>query len=72
MSIEPLDDPIFTPDETAVALHSNPRTLERWRTTGDGPAFVKIGRRVGYRKSAIATYIEQRTRTITETRRSAK
>jgi hypothetical protein len=57
------NDPIYTPDETTEILRAgSPRTLERWRTTGTGPAFVKIGRRVGYRKSAINRYLQQQTR----------
>jgi predicted site-specific integrase-resolvase len=56
------NDPLFTPREAADALRSNPRTLERWRTTGDGPAFVKVGRRVCYQESAIKKFIRQQTR----------
>jgi predicted DNA-binding transcriptional regulator AlpA len=57
------DDPIHTPDETTEILRAgSPRTLERWRATGTGPAFVKIGRRVGYRQSAIDAYLQKQTR----------
>ena len=31
----------------------SPRTLERWRWKGEGPAFVKIGGRVVYRLEEI-------------------
>jgi hypothetical protein len=57
------DDPIYCPDDAAKELHPalSPRTLERWRMTGDGPDFVKIGRRVGYRQSALNAYKQQRT-----------
>ena len=34
----------------------SPRTLERWRWTGEGPAFVKIGGRVVYRIADIEAY----------------
>ena len=66
------DDPIYTPPETAEKLRSNERTLERWRTTGTGPAFVKIGRRVGYRQSAINAFLQQQTRMYTSETRSVK
>jgi predicted DNA-binding transcriptional regulator AlpA len=57
------DDPIYTPNETAEILRTgSSRTLERWRTTGSGPAYVKIGRRVGYRQSAINRFLQQQTR----------
>jgi predicted DNA-binding transcriptional regulator AlpA len=37
------------------------RTLERWRVTGDGPAFVRIGpRRVGYRLSDVRAWLDAR------------
>jgi len=32
------------------------RTLERWRWTGDGPKFLKVGGRVVYRLSDIEEY----------------
>ncbi len=34
----------------------SPRTLERWRWAGEGPAFVKIGGRVVYRIADIEAY----------------
>ena len=34
----------------------SPRTLERWRWKGEGPAFVKIGGRVVYRLKEIEAY----------------
>jgi predicted DNA-binding transcriptional regulator AlpA len=56
------DDSLYTPRETANKLNSNERTLERWRTQGTGPAYVKIGRRVAYTHSAIREFIQQHTR----------
>jgi predicted DNA-binding transcriptional regulator AlpA len=43
----------------------SPRTLERWRTTGEGPAFIKIGHRVGYRPSAAEAWLDEQTKTHT-------
>jgi hypothetical protein len=34
----------------------SPRTLERWRWTGEGPPFIKIGGRVVYRLEDIEVY----------------
>jgi len=57
------EDPLYTPPETTEILRAgSPRTLERWRVNGTGPAYVKIGRRVAYRQSAINQFIQQRTR----------
>jgi excisionase family DNA binding protein len=60
--MELTDDPLYTPAEAAGRLRSNARTLERWRTTGDGPAFVKVGRRVCYPRSALDDFVQRRTR----------
>jgi len=44
------------------------RTIENWRISGQGPPFVKAGRRVLYQKSAIQRWLSQRTKTRTTTR----
>jgi len=51
--------------EAAMALHLSVRTLERWRVSGDGPPFVKAGRRVLYRPADIDSWIASRLRTST-------
>lgn len=52
---------VLTPDEAANILNSNTRTMERWRYNGEGPAFVKIGRRVGYRPKDLRAWLEDQT-----------
>jgi predicted site-specific integrase-resolvase len=42
--------------ELAARLKISPRTLERWRWTGEGPAFLKIGGRVIYRLDDVEAY----------------
>jgi transcriptional regulator with XRE-family HTH domain len=37
----------------------SPRTLERWRRTGQGPRYMKLGWLVFYRKVDVAAYEEQ-------------
>jgi hypothetical protein len=39
---------LLTQAESAELLRLSERTLERWRVSGDGPMFVKLGRRVMY------------------------
>jgi Helix-turn-helix domain len=51
-----------TPAEAAVKLLANPRTLERWRTQGTGPAFVKIGRKVAYTDQDLDAFIKRQRR----------
>jgi hypothetical protein len=38
----------------------SPRTLERWRWTGEGPAYFKIGGRVVYRLDDIEAFESSR------------
>jgi excisionase family DNA binding protein len=52
---------LLTQGDVAARLRLSERTLERWRVSGDGPPFVKAGRRVRYRdddlKDWIATHL---------------
>jgi len=41
------------------------RTLERWRWTGEGPAYLKIGGRVVYRLEDIEAYEAENLRAST-------
>ena len=41
--------------EAAEFLRLSQRTLERFRLTGDGPPFVKAGRRVAYRPEDLGS-----------------
>src|SRR5262245_41221509 len=43
----------------------SPRTLERWRTQGSGPSYVKVGRKVFYRDSAVDQWLDEQTRSHT-------
>lgn len=56
------NDPLL--DETAAAkiLDTTPGTLQVWRSTKRYPlAYVKIGRNVRYRQSAIEAFLRSRT-----------
>lgn len=46
-----------TPDGAGVKLRTPTTTLQWWRTTGRGPKYVKIGRRVFYRESDLDEFI---------------
>ena len=63
-----LPDPLYRAAEAAALLKSNARTLERWRSTGTGPSFVKVGRRVAYRRSDLERWLAQQTRQHTSER----
>ena len=48
---------LFTQPETAEATRLSERTLERHRLTGTGPQFVRLGRRVFYRREDVEEWI---------------
>jgi predicted DNA-binding transcriptional regulator AlpA len=58
-------DPLLTVHETAELLRCSVHSLNKWRLTGSGPRFVRVGARVRYRRSAIADFIEKSTRVST-------
>jgi predicted site-specific integrase-resolvase len=46
----------FNQADLAARLNISPRTLERWRWTGEGPAFLKIRGRAVYRHEDIEAF----------------
>ena len=55
-------DPLLTTPQMAELLGVAPGTLEVWRTTRRYPLpFVKVGRKVLYRRSAGEAFLESRT-----------
>lgn len=54
--------------ELAARWKISPRTLERWRWTGEGPRFVKLGGRVVYRLEDIEEYEREQIRASTTDR----
>lgn len=51
--------------ELATRWRISPRTLERWRVSGDGPQFCKIGGRVTYREEDVIAYETGQLRQVT-------
>jgi predicted DNA-binding transcriptional regulator AlpA len=57
-----MPDRILSADDVSQRLKVSLRSLERWRITGDGPPFVRIGlRRIGYPESACEAWVARRT-----------
>lgn len=48
--------------EAAAFLRLKPGTLEVYRSTGAGPAFRKIGRRVVYERAELEAWVESHGR----------
>ena len=51
--------------EAAAFLGLSPRTLDRYRVTGEGPAFHKFGTRVRYARADLEDWAAERRRTST-------
>jgi Helix-turn-helix domain len=62
-------DRLFTQDELSEDRFNgevSTATLEKWRCTGEGPPFIKVGRAVLYRESDLEQWLQDRT--VTHTR----
>jgi predicted DNA-binding transcriptional regulator AlpA len=54
-------DPILSDKQMRAWIGVSSPTLSRWRSTGEGPAFVQLGpRRLGYRKSVVEEWLAAR------------
>ena len=53
-----MDNKLLTPEQTAALLNLKAKTLARWRWTGCGPRFIKIGGAVRYAESDLQTFIQ--------------
>lgn len=51
--------------ELARRWKLSPRTLERWRWTGEGPNYIKLGGRVVYRLADVEAYETEHLRART-------
>jgi predicted DNA-binding transcriptional regulator AlpA len=57
-------DNLLRVDEVSGTLRVNRTTLRRWRVSGDGPPFIRLGPKViVYREMDLAEWIEQRRNT---------
>lgn len=46
--------------EVARLAGLSPRTLKRWRDMRSGPPFVKLGRKILYRRDAVSAWLLSR------------
>ena len=63
MQVQPLQtDPLLTEQQAAELLGVKPTTLQVWRCNKRyALAYIKTGRLVRYRRSAIEAFLEART-----------
>jgi excisionase family DNA binding protein len=48
--------------EAARFLSMSYRTLQSWRSAGEGPPYLKLGRSIRYRRSDLMSWIEKSQR----------
>ncbi|MAK63581.1 MAG: excisionase [Maricaulis sp.] len=56
---------LLSPDQAALRLRVATNTLAKWRVSGEGPDFVKIGSRVFYEQGDLFDWIEGQKRSNT-------
>jgi len=63
----PLTDPDRLLDEGTVAdlICHSVRTIQKWRVSGCGPQYVKLGRSVRYRRGDVLAWVESGRRAHT-------
>jgi predicted DNA-binding transcriptional regulator AlpA len=52
--------PLATLAEVAAFLQVPPKTLHRWRSVGEGPPALKVGRHLRYRWGDVEAWLETR------------
>ena len=61
----PVLDGLITPAVLSARIGQTERTLSEWRITGNGPAYIRVGRGVRYRPEAVDAWLLSRERTST-------
>jgi predicted site-specific integrase-resolvase len=52
----------LTQHELARRWALSPRTLERWRWTGEGPRFLKLNGKIAYREADVQAFEDDRVK----------
>ncbi|QFT59508.1 hypothetical protein FIU94_11805 [Sulfitobacter sp. THAF37] len=56
------DDRIFFPEDPEMRIFGSIEKLAQWRHRNRGPAYIRIGRRIGYHGTDLNSYLSaQRT-----------
>jgi predicted DNA-binding transcriptional regulator AlpA len=64
--------PYLAQGEAVAFLGLSPRTLERFRSEGRGPTFLKLGRRVLYTRADLVRWAEAQRRSSTADARAGQ
>lgn len=57
----PKPEPLASPVEVADMLGIPEHTLAQWRSKGTGPEYIKVGRHVRYRWTAVNEWLDAQT-----------
>lgn len=70
MSYNPNDkhEALLDEHQAASLMALSVRTLQAWRTRGEGPQFIRLGRAVRYRRSHIVVWLDARVMASTQER----
>lgn len=60
-----MNNRLLTTIEAAEYLALGKQTIERWRLTGEGPKFVKMGGAVRYRQEDLDAFISENIKRTT-------
>jgi hypothetical protein len=52
-------DQVLSVKDAAAFLHLAPSSLNRWRVCGGGPEFIRVGRRILHRRTALDAFLAQ-------------
>jgi len=58
-------DDLLDERQVASSICHSVRTIQKWRVTGQGPNFFKLGRSVRYRRSEVIAWVEERRKAHT-------
>lgn len=56
---------LVTPLQAAEMLCLSELTLRKWRWEGKGPRFIKVGRKVAYKKTDLYEWVDSQSRAST-------
>jgi predicted DNA-binding transcriptional regulator AlpA len=54
-----MDNKLLNNSEAAEFLGMSPDTLPRWRWAGIGPAYLKVGRSIKYRRADLEAFLNE-------------
>jgi excisionase family DNA binding protein len=59
-------EPLLGPEDVSEILKVSQATLRHWRAAGGGPGYIRVGRHIRYRPSAVEAWLEEHRGTAGE------